>query len=1012
MSAHDSGRGQTFPDAPEWAVPLNELPFNFSTIVVCIHVKPSARFPADEQHPNYGIAAPPYEMQGPILKTYREHPNGTFLVEEIGMEVNGEENTLRDVKTDTVYQMERKPQPFHVHRIPETWGIPFKHYLAKFKPEDEPSHMLTILIRGKNDTKTVAVLPPEVQSEIFRIMNEGKSEDEWVTAGLVDGVRLEVNISRALIRETSGRERIFQLQHYITRKFFSDPYEATQEDMFLARVFHETIGNTVETVQVMVDDRGAVHSRDTLALKSSNEPRMEFDRDGTNGFIANGELYTVPDPNQPYVIDLKGERRTIAHGEFMWVYELTEPDEGPDPKKTFFQAKPYDQGTSRMLEEAKLKGAEYVDIEITVEGTVRKYTVNLVSNKMYQYRKDAPNYARRVWRFGTPFKPELKTFWSYGHKLRSLTMDVPSYWKSKGSGASHYYPVDLTSPEGQKVLEYVQSSIQRYKGQRPVLGFGGKWLEQTGKEQPTTAGQPVHYRAESGEVVRAKTRAIHIAGIYRLEKPDHYLSYCAAKNSILSRRGEGLMDEPSSRYLSDFPLATGPVLDERVNEVWAFNGTSPDFAYKLLTKDVQMTVRAAGRGNTFGKGLYFADSIEKALKYCGCPMCSQQQRSVAGVETPCTCTDRNRTHPHIVFMTRLAMGKVLVVHDPAQFALHCWGDNAKYPRMGFDPEHPVVVWYDPAVSTEAEARAGFTVPVSAAVKVAFRGLPIAESSATQTTELWFFYMRALSGGASGYGALIDTLRGRAETHMKWLSFGIIVDDEASAAVDAAALELHRVLQARDANECFYVDAGTTLGAMGEAHQHDTDMLGLFRELHTEPGRGRRIELPDLARADADHADSVLVEDTPRCTPASVRDYPATAPSMLQARQNKRREMVMFDHMMTYSEYALLVYEYESPEAMAANLDREYPRNPHGVPPPCDPLHFLAQRFEPGDAAAAAAAVAVPAPDPPFLFRAFASPNSRGPEVPQTPPTGPRGLSVLGESHTRPLVGDQFTFEQP
>ena len=89
-------------------------------------------------------------------------------------------------------------------------------------------------------------------------------------------------------------------------------------------------------------------------------------------------------------------------------------------------------------------------------------------------------------------------------------------------------------------------------------------------EQSTTAGNLVHYVTESGEVRREKPHAVHIAGLYRIEKRDQFLSYCAGKNSIINRR-DRLTDEPSSRYLSDNPLATGPILDERVNEVWGFN---------------------------------------------------------------------------------------------------------------------------------------------------------------------------------------------------------------------------------------------------------------------------------------------------------------------------------------------------------------------------------------------------------------------------------------------------------
>ena len=253
--------------------------------------------------------------------------------------------------------------------------------------------------------------------------------------------------------------------------------------------------------------------------------------------------------------------------------------------------------------------------------------------------------------------------------------------------------------------------------------------------------------------------------------------------------------------------------------------------------------------------------------------------------------------------------------------------------------------------------------------------------------------------------------------MKWLSFGIIIDNKASPSAERVALDLHEVLQGRGANECFYINPPTdktpppnTFKKMLENHVHDTDVLGAFREMSTEPKRGQRIELPDLARAGEGDADSVLVEDTLHCSPAMALDYPESEPSLLQARQNKRREMVMFDHQTTYSEYALLVYEYESAEAMAANLDKEYPRNPHGVPQPCDPLHFLTQRFGPGGSDAPLESV--PPPDPTPLVCIPTSPGrTRSPLKPQTPPAGPAPLGVLGESTMAQQIGDKFIFDQ-
>ena len=999
MSAHQSRSYPSFPDAPDWAQPLKTLPQNHSSFAVCIRVKPSADYPAEEHNPNYALGAPEFNVQDRIMKKHRERLDGFWPVDGCNLEVNAEDNTLRDMETGVVYQMEWKSLEFHVHQKPE-WAMTLHDYYASDSGSKVP-RVLGIIVRKEDETHEIAALPNNVQSIIKGKMDEEKTPDVWVDAGTEGGVILQVNISRAQIREATGKHRIYKLVHHITEVTLSNPYKDTK-DWLNGKAFDNEIRQTKETVEVVEtipgDFQRAVVFRDTPILNCNNEIPMQ--------------------------------KKTIAHGEFLWLYELTSPGEKPNQKKTDFKAKPYDQRTSLKLEEAMLRGDDSVDIEILVpvdpnepEGpnVSRVYTVNLINTRMYQYRKDAPNYARRVWRFGTEVKERLReVYWPCTHKLRDLTVNVPSYWKSKGIGTSQHHLVDLTSSEGQQVLDYVKSSIEKYEGQKPVLGFAGKWLELTNREQPTTAGKPVHHKTESGEVVREKTRAIHIAALYRIEKPEPFKSYCAGKNGILGRRrGKFTKDSSSLHYLEENPLATGPILDERVNEVWGFNGANPEFAYQLLTDDTTaMNVRAASRENTFGKGLYFTDSFVKALKYCGCPICAQQQRNVEGIGSQCTCKDRNLTHPHIVFMTRLAMGKMLIVRDPAQFAMHCWNDNSEFPKMGFDSEHPVIVWYDPAVSTEAEARANFKTPVAKQVYVQFKELPIPPAFAGQKNALWFFYVKELSTASTSYTSLVKTIQERTEK-MKWLSFGIIIDDDANYDTVRTALDLHRELQAHDANECFYIDSGMMLDEMLHAHEHDTDMLSLFSELYTEPGKGRRIELPDLKLTDEGEADSVLVEDTPHCTPASVLAHPESAPSMLQARQNKRREMVMFDHMATYTEYAILVYEYESPEAMIANLDKEYPRNPHGVPQPLDekevpqpwdPLHFLTQRFGPNSDGKVP--VSLPGPDPrPNVCVPTSPRTSRGAAGSETPPSDSPGLCLLGESMRQTPIGDKFTFEQ-
>ena len=114
------------------------------------------------------------------------------------------------------------------------------------------------------------------------------------------------------------------------------------------------------------------------------------------------------------------------------------------------------------------------------------------------------------------------------------------------------------------------------------------------------------------------------------------------------------------------------------------------------------------------------------------------------------------------------------------------------------------------------------------------------------------------------------------------------------------------------------------------------------QLRQEPGKGMKVEIPDMKKQEEGLADSVFVEDVLHCSPSMLLEHHVAMPSMFRARQNKHREIVVFDHHFVYPEYAILFYEYEDEKAMLENIPLEYPQNRHGVDPGKNALYFLLQ----------------------------------------------------------------------
>ena len=576
--------------------------------------------------------------------------------------------------------------------------------------------------------------------------------------------------------------------------------------------------------------------------------------------------------------------------------------------------------------------------------------------------------------------------------LSDVHENVPTYW-DKSNGFSF---VDMKLPEGKRVLELIEKSIREYeKHPHPMTGIGSNWGNMEEVVQ-TDAGNPVHHVEKIGDervVIREKPNAVHVVAILRLQNKERFLDFRRYQNRVLSTHGPCLPNEPESRYLADNPLATGPANDSRVNEVWGFNGTSIKVACDLIKNDIFTNARVAGDGNIFGRALYFADSFVKAIKYCGCPICRSGQRGANGVASECTCEDRNLTHPRIVFLTRLTLGRPLIIRDVPQYMMHNDDeDDAKFPTIDFNAKYPATIWYDSGSEpgsgskgskgavewckdNEDSARKSM-LPNSVVLPIVILD---GDKKWKTTPKPWFFFVKKASASTPGYKMFLeklDTAEDVIKDCVNKLPFGIIVDKEATDEAVALAMLLRARLAALGACECFYTPRGWTVEDIIKGHQGESDLCEMFpkgpeeeeseeqpaqttgdppqesnpkppRKVRRVPGRDVSVVIPDMEKpiqrdsngAQA-RANTVLVEDVLHTGPSMLLKHRVAYPSMFYERQLKHREIVMFETKAIYSEYAIVFYEYESKEAMEKMFPLEYPQNRHGCGADAPPYYFL------------------------------------------------------------------------
>lgn len=919
---------------------------------LCRYIPPWARDPKttynNEDDPIYGIEVQPLpEHVQPGLE-YRVAPVGFELSKRIERARNtpgvylefcdvesvpcghlGDKNNfavqrggniLRDKDTLCEYRLRPFTPKFHIARTP-SWAMKLPDFY-----QTEPGRHATSFVGIKVKVKgieTVAI-PNTSQLNLIDMLKKGFS-DSWTTCSC-GGVSFKVNGFKSLIKKV-GEDKAYCLVHMISPKTLSDPYKPDVTDPFSTDIFTVHLQNgTTESVVVSDGDfKGYILHHFVEILDNNQVVPIKHDFCGA---YEDKPSWT------------KSGGKNISHGRFIWLYQDTDKEKTRPIQMMPFPVKPYERKISEGLEEAKLNGQRTYSFELETDEGIIEYEVDLTTDRMIQKRKDSPAHARRVWRVGTEFKSTLCECWKLSQKLSPVSGEFPPNWDFKGDGPTF---LEMDCEEAKDVLKMIKDSIDGYeKVKQPQTGLGENWGDD-GEVLRTSAGRPVHFVDESGQERMEKPKAIHVVGIMRLQRQIQYNAFRAYQNNILFTRGSQLFYEPESRYMADNPMETGPMTDNRVNEVWAFHGTKPFTACQIINNIVIPDVRATNPHNLFGYGLYFTDCFVKASKYCGCAVCNCGQRGAQGVHKECVCKQRNTTHPRIAFLARVTMGKPLIVRDVAQYLMHRPGVGSDgYPTLGFNKQFPATLWFD---SVDRD--------ITKQQRNNQRFVAVSDLSEQDKDYVpWLFYIKNATGFSSGYMALLKKIQ---TMDIRKVPFGIIVDDGASDQSVAFAYKLRKCLNACHADECLYTPDDTSLEKVLREHIDDENLNNIIQresdvtvdplKLRKEPGKGMRVVIPDMMDEDKEgHADSVFVEDVIHGRPSQLLEHKVALPSMIRARQNKRREMVAFDDRSVYYEYAILFYEYESEKAMIENIPFEYPNNRHGIDKKENPLYFLLRDY--------------------------------------------------------------------
>jgi len=767
----------------------------------------------------------------------------------------------------------------------------------------------------------------------------------------------QVNVVQCLIKD--DKNRIFRIGFRISNLLLSNPYAdcntvlsqgVTEDDKIVFKIPQPGYFETVRVNKDMVGSR-ILRRYAIVANECGDSLIVKYDtpeEDKKIFFTHDGDVFETIGSSSPYEVEYGSGKRKVSEGEFVWLWE-DPPQEDPSQIKLDFDAKPFDPDLSQVIEEAKIKGKETV--RITRKDGIH-VVINLVNGKMFQVRESNPFFFRRVWRVGSTFQKKLQNqHWPTKHKFRDYAVEVPSQWGKKEEGA--FSVVELDSSKDRTEYDFVMSKIRAslaYRNTvRSQLGAATVPLQQSLRPDSPMA-QVIRYENESGHVQRVAPKAFHVAAIMRIEKPGPFKTYCVGKNEILNSRGSRLRAQPCSEYLTSNPLPTHDTgLDTKVNEEWLFMGGDAKTAYALLEKGADLNIRNSPTDRSFGAGIYLTDDIVRVCRDSPCPMCGGGGRRGT---TPCICSGRNFTHPVVVFLARAALGNMMLTRDLSQFRFHGEPGSFVPPTPLFKKGAFIYVWYDEE-DTEQDVRRIIPSLTANQDQYVFKPmrLPVQPvigeldlKSAMMMTPLNIFFAKKATRTSPGYAMLsryVQTWPPLSELQSPTFAFAL--DNEASPGAVVVAQELSNQLKRTGATTCLYMKKDVTLESLLERHRNNPNILALYQnELSDVPAADRKIELPDLKKISGqfDTVDSVFIEDVIHCKPAEVLRHPVAAPSLFKAEQHKSHEFVVFNQNKVYLEYAILLYQYENEEAMREHMDKEYPKNRHGIAEEKSPLYFL------------------------------------------------------------------------
>jgi len=151
------------------------------------------------------------------------------------------------------------------------------------------------------------------------------------------------------------------------------------------------------------------------------------------------------------------------------------------------------------------------------------------------------------------------------------------------------------------VLQVMQRAVDRSVGSSAFSGK--KSRDRRGAEMPS--------RLIVRRVQRIENVACFCDYLQRRHLIEHAIRTCPRGRFV---RVEDVNVKVDYKELVGHPGAQGP-LDENLNEVFLFHGTSPSNAESIAYEDFLLSLAGVRHGDAFGKGIYFAENALKCDEY-------------------------------------------------------------------------------------------------------------------------------------------------------------------------------------------------------------------------------------------------------------------------------------------------------------------------------------------------------------------------------------------------------------